>query len=32
VNWHWRTDTTANVEPELIDRVTELVTNMIRQA
>jgi Peptidase family M28 len=32
INWHWTTDTTANVEPELIERVTELVTNMIRQA
>ncbi len=32
VNWHWRTDTTANVEPELVERVTNLVTNMIRQA
>jgi hypothetical protein len=32
VNWHWNTDTTANIETELIERVTELVTNMIRQA
>lgn len=32
VNWHWRTDTIGNVQPELIDRVTDLVTNMIRQA
>jgi hypothetical protein len=32
VNWHWPTDTTAKVEPELIERVTELVTEMIRQA
>ena len=31
-NWHWKTDTTDNVEPELIERVTDLVTNMIRQA
>jgi hypothetical protein len=32
VNWHWSTDTSRNVEPEMIDRVTDLVTNMIRQA
>ena len=32
VNWHWSSDTSANVDPELIDRVTDLVTNMIRQA
>lgn len=32
VNWHWKTDTSRNVEPEMIDRVTDLVTNMIRQA
>lgn len=31
-NWHWKTDTSAEVDPEAIDRVTELVTNMIRQA
>ena len=24
VNWHWRTDTSANIEPEMIERVTEL--------
>jgi hypothetical protein len=32
VNWHWKTDTSRNIEPEMIDRVTDLVTNMIRQA
>jgi hypothetical protein len=31
-NWHWKTDTSAEVDPEAIERVTELVTNMIRQA
>ena len=31
-NWHWKTDTTANVDPQLIEQVTELVTGMIRQA
>ncbi|MDR3686381.1 MAG: M28 family peptidase [Coriobacteriia bacterium] len=32
VNWHWASDTSANIEPEMIERVTELVTGMIRQA
>ena len=32
VNWHWQTDTTANIEPELVERVTALVTGMIREA
>jgi hypothetical protein len=32
VNWHWKTDTTDNVEEEVVDRVTDLVTNMIREA
>jgi hypothetical protein len=32
VNWHWSSDTSANIEPEMIERVTELVTGMIRQA
>ena len=31
-NWHWKTDTTDNVEIEVVDRVTELVTGMIREA
>jgi hypothetical protein len=31
-NWHWKTDTTANVDPQLVEQVTELVTGMIRQA
>ena len=32
VNWHWASDTSGNVEPELIERVSELVTGMIREA
>jgi hypothetical protein len=32
VNWHWKTDTSAEVDPEALDLATELVTNMIRQA
>jgi hypothetical protein len=32
VNWHWSSDTSANIEPEMIERVTELVTGMIREA
>ena len=32
VNWHWKTDTTENIEPEVIERVTELVSHMIREA
>lgn len=32
VNWHWRTDTAENVEPELVERVATLVTHMIREA
>jgi len=31
-NWHWKSDTTDNIEPEVIERVTELVTHMIREA
>jgi hypothetical protein len=32
LNWHWKTDTSENIEPEVIERVTELVTEMIREA
>jgi len=32
VNWHWKTDTTENIEPEVVERVTALVTHMIREA
>jgi len=32
VNWHWKTDVSANIEPEVIERVTELVSHMIREA
>jgi len=32
VNWHWNTDVSANVEVEVIERATELVTEMIREA
>lgn len=32
VNWHWKTDTTENIEPEVVERVTSLVTHMIREA
>lgn len=31
-NWHWKTDTSENIEPEVVERVTELVTAMIREA
>jgi hypothetical protein len=31
-NWHWSTDTTDNVDADQVEAVTELVTNMIRQA
>ncbi len=32
VNWHWKTDTTENIEPEVVERVTSLVAHMIREA
>jgi len=32
VNWHWKTDTSDQIEPEVVDRATELVTQMIREA
>ena len=32
VNWHWKSDTSDNIEPEVVERVTELVTHMIREA
>jgi len=32
VNWHWKSDTTENIEPEVIERVTALVSHMIREA
>jgi hypothetical protein len=32
INWHWKTDTSENVEPEVIERVADLVTEMIREA
>jgi hypothetical protein len=32
MNWHWKTDTSDNIEPEVVERVAELVTEMIREA
>ena len=32
VNWHWKTDTSDQIEPEVVERATELVTAMIREA
>ena len=32
LNWHWKTDVSANIEPELVERVADLVTEMIREA
>ena len=32
VNWHWKTDTSSEIEPEVVQRATDLVTNMIREA
>jgi hypothetical protein len=32
LNWHWKTDTSENIEPEVIERVADLVTEMIREA
>ena len=32
LNWHWKSDTSDQIEPEVVERVTALVTNMIRQA
>lgn len=32
INWHWKTDTSDNVEVENIERVADLVTTMIREA
>ena len=32
INWHWKTDTSDQIEPEVVERTTELVTQMIREA
>ena len=32
MNWHWKTDTSDNIEPEVVERVADLVTEMIREA
>ena len=32
VNWHWKTDTSDAIEPEVVQRATDLVTHMIREA
>jgi hypothetical protein len=32
LNWHWKTDTSENIEPEVVERVADLVTEMIREA
>jgi len=31
-NWHWASDTSDNIEIDVVDRTAELVTDMIRQA
>jgi hypothetical protein len=32
VNWHWKTDTSDAIETQVVERATDLVTNMIREA
>ena len=32
VNWHWKTDTSDQIETQVVERATELVTSMIREA
>ena len=32
LNWHWKSDTSDRIEPEVVERVTSLVTYMIREA
>lgn len=32
VNWHWKTDTVDNLNPELIQKTADFVTAMIREA
>jgi hypothetical protein len=32
VNWHWKSDTSDQIETEVVKRATELVTSMIREA
>ena len=32
VNWHWKTDTADNVDPELIEATAEFVAAMVRDA
>ncbi len=32
VNWHWNTDTADSVDPALIEKTVEFVTEMIREA
>jgi hypothetical protein len=32
VNWHWKSDTSDQIEPEVVERATDLVTSMIREA
>lgn len=32
LNWHWSSDTSANIEAEVVERATDLVTAMIREA
>ncbi|MGV8084030.1 MAG: M28 family peptidase [Coriobacteriia bacterium] len=31
-NWHWRTDTIDEIEPDLLDRAVKLVAEMVRKA
>jgi len=32
VNWHWKSDTSDQIETQVVERATELVTSMIRDA
>lgn len=32
VNWHWKTDTVENIDPELLEKTVEFVTAMVREA
>ena len=32
VNWHWKTDTVDNIDPELLDKTADFVAAMVREA
>ncbi len=32
MNWHWKTDTVDNIEPEVVERAADFVTAMVREA